>query len=53
VTSPGPDWGPDTCTNCGGPLPKGLIALGRDRHENCEVAKSVWHELAAKPKPKR
>jgi hypothetical protein len=48
VTDPGPDWGPETCTRCGGPMPKGLTGLGRTRHINCEEAKAVWRELAEK-----
>jgi hypothetical protein len=43
-------WGPETCGRCTGPLPRGLVALGRGDHVNCEEARQAWQEMAARGK---
>lgn len=43
-------WGPETCTNCNGALPQGLILLGRTAHIDCEEAREAWKALSAKGK---
>lgn len=41
-------WGPEACTRCGGPLPRGLVLLERTAHIDCEEAKRSWQELQAR-----
>lgn len=42
-------WGPERCADpaCAGPLPRGLITLGRTRHVDCAEARAAWQDLAA------
>lgn len=43
-------WGPELCGGCGGPLPRGLVKLGRTSHVNCGEAREAWKALNAKGK---